>query len=155
MPQLPITGFCIALAVFLGPSLAAGDESASFDTVGAQYERDVQPLLKQFCLECHSTEQKEGELDLERFGSIAQVRGDLEAWRKVIEMLEEGEMPPEDEPQLSDIQRQRLIRWTRAFVEAEIRTSAGDPGHVVLRRLSNAEYNRGAQLARCRFGLRT
>ena len=98
--------FCFGDLLFLGPSFTVGDESASFETVDAQYERDIFPLLKQFCLECHSTEQQEGELDLDQFGSIAQVRGDLQAWRKVIEMLEEDEMPPEDDPQLSDVQRQ-------------------------------------------------
>ena len=82
-----------------------------------------------------------GELDLERFSNVGHVRRDLETWLKVVEMLDNGEMPPEDEPQPSTEERQALIDWARQFADAEARANAGDPGQVVLRRLGNAEYN--------------
>ncbi len=56
-------------------------------------------------------------------------------------MLEAGEMPPKDKPQPTADERQRLIAWTRGFLDAEARARAGDPGDVPLRRLSNAEYD--------------
>ena len=138
--RLTETMVCIALAVLGSPAILVGDEPVSFDALGAEYERDVRPLLKRFCLECHSTEQKEGELDLEQFASFHIVRLNPQAWQMVDQMLGSGEMPPEDSEQLSAEQRKQLRGWVRGYLDAEARARAGDPGPVVLRRLNNAEY---------------
>ena len=126
--------------VFVGPAVVFGDEPASFDAIGIQYERDVRSLLKLFCVECHSTKQKEGELDLQRFGKFDSVRRDPQVWQKVGEMLRTGEMPPEDSKQPSPKQKKELRGWIRRYLHAEAVAHAGDPGPVVLRRLNNAEY---------------
>ena len=130
----------LALAVLGGPALLVGEEPVALDTLGAEYERDVRPLLKRCCLECHSTELKEGELDLEQFASFQLVRGNPQAWQLVDQMLGSGEMPPEDSQQLSTAQRKQLRDWVRGYLNAEAHARAGDPGPVVLRRLNNAEY---------------
>ena len=107
----------------------------------ADYATTVRPLLAKYCLDCHSTKAKKGSLDLERFTSLDQVRKDIKPWQHMIEQLETGEMPPKDKPQPTADERKRLIAWTRNFLDTEARAQAGDPGHVPLRRLSNAEYN--------------
>ena len=131
---------CFAISLLCGPVIVVGDEPASFDTLGAEYKRNVRPLLKRFCLECHSSEKKEGELDLRRFTTLAEVRRGTKVWLKVVEMLANGEMPPEDSAQLSPQQRKQLRGWVERYLHAEALASAGDPGPVVLRRLTNAEY---------------
>ncbi|HLN07723.1 MAG TPA: DUF1587 domain-containing protein, partial [Xanthobacteraceae bacterium] len=55
-------------------------------------------------------------------------------------MLDNGEMPPKKAPQPSAQRRKRLRGWVADYLRAEALASAGDPGPVVLRRLSNAEY---------------
>ncbi|MBX3440678.1 MAG: DUF1587 domain-containing protein, partial [Planctomycetaceae bacterium] len=105
-----------------------------------QYRDTVVPLLRQFCWDCHSTDAKEGELDLERFETFDAVRRDASVWQKVAEMIAHGEMPPEDAPQLSPEERTRLETWVQEYLDAEALANAGDPGPVVLRRLNNAEY---------------
>ena len=55
-------------------------------------------------------------------------------------MLEAEAMPPEDEAQPSDELRAHLIAGIRKELAREARARAGDPGHVVLRRLTNVEY---------------
>jgi mono/diheme cytochrome c family protein len=107
----------------------------------AEYAAVVQPLLKKYCLGCHSTELKKGSLDLERFTSLGEVRKDVKRWQQVLEMLEAGEMPPKKKQQPTAEERQRLVAWTRGFLDAEARARAGDPGYVPLRRLSNTEYD--------------
>src|SRR4029079_19689210 len=54
--------------------------------------------------------------------------------------LENKEMPPEDKPQPSAIEKERISKWVQAMLESVAQERAGDPGPVVLRRLSNAEY---------------
>ena len=105
-----------------------------------EYATAVRPLLKQYCLVCHSTKVKKGGLDLERFASLDQVRKDVKPWQALIEMLESGEMPPKSKPQPTAEERKRLLGWVRGFVDVEARARAGDPGPAPLRRLSNAEY---------------
>lgn len=131
---------CVAVVVIFSPQIARCNDDASFDGLEKEYQKQTLPLLKQFCLECHSTKAKEGELDLERFGTLDAVRRDPPAWQKVAEMLDTREMPPEDSPQLSKQQRKQLRGWVRKYLNAEARAGAGDPGPVVLRRLNNAEY---------------
>src|SRR4051812_36657123 len=118
-------------------ALARAGEPDGFAPIAKAYEADVRPLVKQFCLKCHSTDAQEGELDLERFASLDQIRREPRVWQKVIEMLDNGEMPPKKKPQPTPEQRKRIIAWAKSYLDAEGRASAGDPGAVVLRRLSN------------------
>jgi hypothetical protein len=117
-----------------------GRDHGPFDAIGAEYAHEIRPLMKQFCLNCHSTAKQKGDLDLEHFAKLADVRHGTKVWLKVAEMLDNGEMPPEDAKQLSAEQRRQLRGWVERYLHAEALASAGDPGPVVLRRLSNAEY---------------
>lgn len=100
----------------------------------------VQPLLKEYCLNCHSTEKQKGDLDLEVFKSLETIKRHPKIWQGVAEQLENREMPPKNKPQPSPEQRAQLSHWTAATLAEMARERAGDPGPVVLRRLSNAEY---------------
>ena len=131
---------CLLFSWLCCTMMVVGDELASFDTLGAEYKRDIRPLVKRFCLECHSSSQKEGELDLEDFATLTDVRRRTGVWLKVVEMLENGEMPPEDSPQPSQRDQDRLLDWVERYLHTEALAGAGDPGPVVLRRLTNAEY---------------
>ncbi len=130
---------CLALSVAttLLVSVVAA-HSASF-TAGA-FEKNIRPILKERCLDCHSTEKQKGELDLERFTTADSVMKHPKVWQDVIEQIELGEMPPKDKPQLSAAQRERLLGWVNSVLDKAAPARAGDPGPVVLRRLNNAEY---------------
>ncbi len=131
--QLPVlAGIAALAAVFIAP-IAVAD-------VAADHAATVRPLLAEFCLKCHSTEAHKGDLDLERFASIDDVKKQPKVWQGVAEQLADGEMPPKDKPQPTAEQRARLLAWTEAVLDEVARARAGDPGPVVLRRLSNAEY---------------
>jgi hypothetical protein len=96
--------------------------------------------MRQYCLGCHSTAKKAGELDLERFATLADARRGAKAWAHVPEMLNSREMPPKGAKQPTAQQRAKLSNWVQRFLDAEALANAGDPGPVVLRRLNNAEY---------------
>ena len=61
----------------------------------------VQPDFKEFCLSCHSTEKHKGDLDLEQFRTLEDIRKQPKVWQAVVEQMELGEMPPKDKPQPS------------------------------------------------------
>src|SRR6185436_16740537 len=104
------------------------------------FEESVRPILNEYCLKCHSTEKHKGDLDLERFSSLSEIRKHPKVWQDVVEQLANSEMPPKEKPQPSTAQRERLLSWANAVLDDIALSRAGDPGPVVLRRLSNAEY---------------
>ena len=118
-----------------------GAAAAPDPDLGSDYAEKVKPILAKHCLTCHSTEKKKGDLDLERFGGMEAIRKDLKPWPLVVDNLENGEMPPKKSPQPTADERRAIAAWTRSMVDVEARALAGDPGRVVVRRLSNAEYN--------------
>jgi len=108
--------------------------------LGVAYQTNIQPLVAHYCHECHSGERIEAEIDLATFATWADVRRHPPTWQKVAEMIGSNQMPPKDAPQPTDAERATFEGWVRSYLTAEAQARAGDPGRVVLRRLSNAEY---------------
>ena len=120
--------------------LAATEEQSNFSKLGKEFEGSVFPLMQKYCLDCHSNEKQKGELDLEQFRKLDDVRRHPMVWVKVVEMIEDEEMPPKKKPQFSTRERKVFLGWVDNYLDAEALANAGDPGRVVIRRLSNAEY---------------
>jgi hypothetical protein len=139
MRKISISGWIVLIAL---TSIARAAEPAkdAFAPLSDEYATQTHVLLAKYCLDCHATASPEGELDLEQFGSLADVRRQTGIWLKVAEMLDNGEMPPKDSDQPSADERQQLRGWIKRYLDAEALATAGDPGPVVLRRLNNAQY---------------
>ncbi len=69
------------------------------------------------------------------------VTRDYPRWAQVLDRLTAKEMPPKPMPPPPADASQNVIDWIRAVRAEEIQKHAGDPGLVLARRLSNAEYN--------------
>ncbi|MEY4299871.1 MAG: hypothetical protein RIR25_1107, partial [Verrucomicrobiota bacterium] len=104
------------------------------------FDLAIRPLLRDYCVTCHSTDKQEGELDLERFLTLEQVKRHADVWERVQEQMALGEMPPKDAKQVSTEQKTLLVKWVRTTLNEIALANSGDPGPVVLRRLSNYEY---------------
>ena len=100
-----------------------------------------QAFMKQFCLDCHSTEKQKGELDLEAFMQLQPIDQPASIWESIIEQIEVGEMPPAKADQPDEDHKGRFLAWVDQSMEWIARQSAGDPGPVVMRRLNNAELD--------------
>jgi uncharacterized protein DUF1592/uncharacterized protein DUF1588/uncharacterized protein DUF1587/uncharacterized protein DUF1585/uncharacterized protein DUF1595/cytochrome c len=125
------THFSIALVIVIsGPGLPAAEE----------FRTTAQPLLRQHCLGCHSTEKKQGDLDLQQFDSLESVKRHPAIWQRVLEQIANQEMPPKERPPMPAEQRRTFVGWVESTLNEIALAQAGDPGPVVLRRLSNAEY---------------
>ncbi len=132
----------ILVGVLLPVGTAGAGPSEDFGPLAQEYASGIRPLLARYCTECHATADPAGELDLERFASLDDVRRSVRTWEKVAEMLDLGQMPPEDAAQPSAAERKRLRAWIDRYLDAEASATAGDPGRVILRRLSNVELDR-------------
>jgi len=105
------------------------------------YAKDIVTLLEKYCVECHSDDDAEADLNFDDFRTVDDLRSDTKAWIKVEKMLISRQMPPRKSDQPSDSERDMLSGWVHDFLTVEARARAGDPGRVVLRRLNNDEYN--------------
>lgn len=139
MIRLPLAG-CTLLYVCLATGAVRGDDAETFSDLAGRYDATVRPLLTRYCVGCHDAANKEGELDLDRYASLAALREDPGPWQLVAQLLESREMPPDDADQPSKEELADLRDWVEEYLDAEARSRAGDPGPVVLRRLNNAEY---------------
>jgi hypothetical protein len=126
-----------AVVALAGTAIAA---QAPSGTDPAVFTQRIQPLIAKYCLECHATARQKGDLDLEQFASLAAVREQPRLWVEVADKLGSGEMPPANATQPDAAAREELRGWAEAVLTDQASAHAGDPGPVVLRRLSNADY---------------
>ncbi len=111
----------------------------------ADLEKDfttkVQPFLRQYCFSCHGAKKQEASLDLSRDATVSAIAKNAKQWETVLDRLHAKEMPPEDARQPEAGERTAVIAWIRQLRDREAERTAGDPGIVLARRLSNAEYD--------------
>lgn len=119
----------------LGAPRAVGDESAD----------EAHSLLRRYCIECHGADAPAGHVDLERLIADSDVASQFRIWEKVIQVLQAKRMPPPDAEQPHDSERQRLVAIVQGQLRSHIDSHAGDPGPVLLRRLTSAEYAHSIQ----------
>src|SRR5487761_2523992 len=106
-----------------------------------EFEQTVRPFVSKYCVGCHSGRPPAAQFDLQAYNTMAAVTRDYPRWGQVRGRLPAKEMPPKPMPAPPADARQHVIDWIRAVRAEEIRKNAGDPGLVLARRLSNAEYN--------------
>jgi hypothetical protein len=120
------------------PMTAAQPEASD---AARSFAQTVQPFLKTYCSNCHSGPRAAAELDLMRYQSVEAVVQDFSRWNRILARLTAGEMPPQQAAQPTDQARQQAIDWIRTTWTSEARRRDGDPGVVLARRLSKAEYD--------------
>src|SRR5690242_12345832 len=129
----------LLLAALLATSTAAFAADADLQK---QFDVNVKPFVGKYCAGCHSGAQPTAQFDLKSFNEIAQIRDDFGRWTLLADRLTAHEMPPKAaRNQPTDIERQGVIDFVHAVRADEIRRLGGDPGVVLARRLSNAEYD--------------
>ncbi|MBB6050327.1 DUF1592 domain-containing protein [Armatimonas rosea] len=104
----------------------------------ARHEKEATPLLKQYCVSCHSGAQPSGGVSLDP-ADVAGIHKNADNWRKGLARLKDRSMPPRGSSRPSEPQRQALIADLTAVLDAA--PVKATPGHTVLRRLSRLEYN--------------
>ena len=132
-PTVPLVATLLGLAA---PALAAEAD------LRREFSATVRPFLERYCTDCHGKDKPKGQLDLTGFASMDDVTRGHKQWESVLEMLAAREMPPEKaKKQPTDEERTRIAAWGHALRRHEAERHAGDPGPVLARRLSNAEYD--------------
>ena len=107
----------------------------------AAFERQVKPLLKRYCGDCHMNAHPEAGIALDQFDDQAGAAKEEANWLRVRDALQGRIMPPSEESQPSLEERERLIGWIENdFLAAQCGEEASS-APVVIRRLNRQEYN--------------
>jgi mono/diheme cytochrome c family protein len=134
-----------ALAAFYSTTDSPPVVAAEPAQAGALEQRladRVQPFLKRHCFSCHGSNKPKASLDLTRDLTIAGIAKNERQWELVLQRLQSKEMPPEDAGrQPEPAERAAVVAWIRELRDREADRHAGDPGIVLARRLSNAEFD--------------
>ena len=97
-------------------------------------------FLQDFCIRCHGEKKQKGN---QRFDALEfPISSQLDAIhvQDIIDQLNLGEMPPEDEPQPSDAVRQAVVAELTSRLNAAREKLRSTEGQTLLRRLNRREY---------------
>lgn len=103
-----------------------------------QFHKQVQPLLEEYCYDCHADGANKGGVAFDELTSDAAILN-RDLWFKVLKNIRGGLMPPARKARPSFAGQQTLERWIK-YAAFAINAKAPDPGRVTLRRLNRVEY---------------
>jgi mono/diheme cytochrome c family protein len=97
-------------------------------------------LLKEHCVKCHGPEKQSGRFRIDDLSfSLADIET-AEKWQKVLDAMNSGEMPPEDEKQPPNEAKTDLLDDLSNVMVAARRALADRNGAITIRRLNRREY---------------
>jgi len=124
----------VAVAFVIGHATAARADDP--------FRERIVPFVKSYCADCHNADLSEAELNLIKYQSAEMAAEDYRQWEHVITFLQREEMPPKSAKQQPSAElREEILKSLRLVLDHEARRLAGDPGVVLPRRLSNAEFD--------------
>jgi hypothetical protein len=125
-------------AVASGLWVVASPVCAAEARAVAQFRKDIQPILINYCYDCHGDGMAKGNVAFDELKTDDAVL-DHDLWLKVLKNTRANIMPPEKKSRPNAEDRKRLEHWikTSAF---GIDPQNLDPGHVTVRRLNRVEY---------------
>lgn len=145
-----ISGLTLAgLIAAVGNSFARTDILTNEPQPTPAYVKDIVPLLKTYCFECHNTGKRRGGLDLEQIEGESAAIELVELWKDVGARLHANDMPPPKKKQPTDEERKLLLAWVKHVATAQVDYSKYTKEQLAdalavpptNRRLNRMEYN--------------
>ncbi|QEG39233.1 DUF1592 domain-containing protein [Roseimaritima ulvae] len=111
----------------------------------AGFKQSILPVLQQSCVPCHGADVEEGNIRVDTLDPDLLHGADVDWWVEVLAVLNNGEMPPPDEAELSDEDRSRVVEWLSNEIQVASKVRRANGGHSAFRRLTRYEYNHALQ----------
>ena len=137
-PVMKSSILTLSIGIGLLVQSAAGQSTYTPDRAG--YFKKAVPMFRKYCLECHSEKKAKSNFRVDQdlpnnFLDVAVA----EKWVEVLDLLNVGEMPPEDHPHQPTAD---MVAYTAGWIEQELDRAEEfrNGSQVVLRRLNRNEY---------------
>lgn len=137
LPNHPIIGrLAIALlaALFGMTSVATADD--------AEFQRTLSAFAQQHCTDCHGGDEPEGELSLDD-ETLAVMAASADQLETLIDVIDLGEMPPEDASQPEPEEREQIVETLRKQLRHVVEEAErdGQASQTAIRRMNRFQYN--------------
>ena len=105
-----------------------------------QFQNEIKPFFETYCIKCHGPEKSKGKITLHTLDGDLAAGHELERWEDILDVLDWEEMPPEEEKQPTDAEREKVKKWIDAGLRAYVEKASSEVPHTTARRLTNFEY---------------
>ncbi|WP_397383150.1 DUF1592 domain-containing protein [Prosthecobacter sp.] len=126
----------LTAAVLLSPLTIATAEEAT----RAVMQEKHRALFKEHCISCHGAEKQKGKVRVDDLPFTITNIETAERWQKVLNQMNSGEMPPEDEKQVPNVAKTDFLDDLSNVMVAARRNLGDQNGVITMRRLNRREY---------------
>jgi len=112
----------------------------SLHAADAAMDAKHRALFKDYCLSCHHAEKQKGKFRIDDLPFTLSNVETAEKWQKVLNAMNAGEMPPEDEKQPPNEAKADFLDELSNVMVAARRTLNDQHGLITMRRLNRREY---------------
>jgi mono/diheme cytochrome c family protein len=123
--------------------LPVSNEAPKADTVG--FRAEIGPILTRTCLKCHGPDEQKGKFRIDTLNPDMIHGEDAKWWVEVTGRLTNGEMPPEDEVEMADADRAKVIDWLSGQILVASQVQRSEGAHSSFRRMTRYEFNYALQ----------
>ena len=126
-------------------SVLAGIELAII-SVYAEEPKAIMPekhldLFDSYCMDCHNADTQKGKVNLEDLPLEINSLPHAELWQKVLDVMNSGEMPPENKGQPEKIEKADFLEDLAKTMVIARKKLSDSGGQITMRRLNRREYH--------------
>ena len=97
------------------------------------FTKQVAPFLTKHCIHCHGGKKPKADLRFDVFSDQLSALKDRTVWSRVLQALNNHEMPPHGRIQPSDTEVRDVVRWIDSVLAVKDCMGNADPGRVTIR----------------------
>ena len=139
-PDFAMRSFILILATFVWLNILPVQQARAADepqTSAESFDKHVKPFFTQHCVRCHNVDEMTSGIRVDHLTSAMEDRH-LRLWDGIRHQIDRKAMPPKDELQPPDAERQQIVNWiTQSLDDARKRPT---PKNGSVRRLTVAQY---------------
>ena len=100
----------------------------------------IEPFLKKYCMKCHGERKQKSDVRFDSIHWIISNNEDAQDWQDVLDVLNSGDMPPEDEAQPRESEFSQVVGLLTNDLSVARDRLAATGGENPIRRLNKREY---------------
>jgi len=108
------------------------------------FKKDIMPVFEKYCLSCHGPEKKKGGIKITDLDPDMVNGPHAEKWFGMLDIMNLGDMPPEDKTQPTNEERKKIIGWLTVELKRAAEIKRGNVT-TVIRRLNKQQYTNTLQ----------
>jgi len=106
----------------------------------AQLDEKHRAFFQDYCVACHNADQQKGKVRLDDLAFTIESIPSADLWQKILNALNAGEMPPEDEEQPEKGRKTEFLDALSQTLVTARKVLSDQGGKITMRRLNRREY---------------